>query len=247
MPLFIIVFLYLLVSPIRAEQLNSANAHWPPWRIVEDDGSLTGIEIDILKRLSTRLDLQLVIKGCGWKRCLKHMEVGESDVMTGLFKNSEREKYMKFINPAYRIEKSICFYQNKTQSVELNRYDDLYKLTVGVVNKVSYFKRFDDDDNINKHQATTDEDLFRLLKADRIDTVIMACVAGDIFLNNSYYSNSFEHAKYVNLVESPVYLAISRKSPLLAREDEVSQALKKMIDEGEIKQIMSNYGIQEVK
>ena len=247
MPIFVIILLCLLVSPIRADQLNSANAHWPPWRVVEDDGSLTGIEIDILKGLSTRLDLQLVNKGCGWKRCLKHMEVGESDVMMGLFKNSEREKYMMFISPPYRAEKSTCFYQNKNQTAEIKDFEDLYNVTVGVVNKVAYFETFDQDERINKYSATTDEALFRLLKGERIDAVIMACVAGDVFLNDSDLNDDFKHADYVYRIANPVYLAISKKSSLLAREEEVSQALQSMIDDGEIKQIMSNYGVQEIK
>jgi polar amino acid transport system substrate-binding protein len=247
LPIFIIAFLYLLSVPLNAEQLHSANAHWPPWRVVEEDGRLSGIEIDILEGLSTRLDLQLVTKGCGWKRCLKHMEVGESDVMTGLFKNSEREKYMTFISPPYRVEANICFYQDIMHTEEINSYDDLSKLTVGVVNKVSYFKQFDDDKNINKHQETTDADLFRLLQAKRIDTVIMACVTGDIFLHNSGLKGSFKHANYVNHVESPVYLAISNKSPFLARKDDLSNALQGMINDGEIKQIMATYGVQEIK
>jgi polar amino acid transport system substrate-binding protein len=100
-----------------AEQLTITNSHWPPWRVLENDGSLNGIDIDILKGLSTRLDLQLITKGCGWKRCLKSMELGESDVMTGLFKTPEREKYMQFIEPPYRSVQNTCFYLTELHTV----------------------------------------------------------------------------------------------------------------------------------
>ena len=243
MPIFIIVFLCFLSGPISAAQLTSANSHWPPWRVLEDDGSLSGIDVDILKRLSTRLELQLVTKGCGWKRCLKHMELGGSDVMTGLFKTPDREKYMKFIDPPYRVAHNTCFYQNKNQSVEINRFEDLHKITVGVVKKVVYFEPFDSDASIKKFHATTDENLFRLLKAQRIDTIIMGCVTGDIFLKRLDLNDEFKHANYVHRVAHPVYLAISRKSPLLARGTDISQALQSMLNKGEIKQIMSDYGV----
>ena len=243
MPVFIIVFLWLLSAPVRAEQLLTVNSHWPPWRVLEDDGHLSGIEVDILKHLSTRLKLQLVTKGCGWKRCLKHMELGESDVMTGLFKTAEREKYIKFITPPYRLEQNTCFYQNRTNSVAINHFEDLHKITVGVVEKVIYFEPFESDEAIKKHYATTDINLFRLLEADRIDAVIMSCVTGDVHLKRLGLNDKFKHANYIHRVAHPVYLGISRKSPLLARHKDISQALQNMVNSGEIKQIMSEYGI----
>ncbi|GLS90914.1 ABC transporter substrate-binding protein [Psychromonas marina] len=246
MPVFIIVFLLLLSSPIKAVQITTANAHWPPWRVIEADGTLSGIELDILKRLTTHLDFDLIIKGCGWKRCLKHMEVGESDVMTGLFKTAEREQYMKFITPAYRVEKNICFYQNKDSSKEIYHFKDLYDISVGVVKKVAYFEPFDSDPRINKLYATTDEYLFRLLQADRLDAVVIACVTGDVLVSELNLQGVFKHANYVYRVAHPVYLAISKKSPFLAREAEISKALQGMIDRGEVQKIMASYGVQDL-
>lgn len=243
MKYFIFVVLWSLSSSIKAEHITSANAHWPPWRELQADGSITGVEIDILERLTGHLNLTLSAKGCGWKRCLKHMEVGESDMMIGLFKTPEREQYMAFISPAYRVENNICFYQKSDQQININNFEDLHQITVGVVNQVSYFEKFDLDERINKFNATTDEALFRLLKADKIDTFIMACVAGDILIKNAGFEGEFKHANYINHVATPVYIAVSKKSPLLARIDDISQALRNMVDEGEIKQIMSEYGV----
>lgn len=244
---FVFFILWLLASMIKAEQITTANTHWPPWRVMAADGAIAGIEIDILERLTEHLNLQLITKSCGWKRCLKHMEVGESDLMIGLFKTPERETYMTFISPAYRIENNICFYQNSDQQVNINRFEDLYNITVGVVKKVAYFEKFDGDKEINKFYATTDETLFRLLKAKKIDSVIMPCIAGDVFIKNLGVEGEFQHANYVNHVESPVYIAISNQSTFLVRAKEISQALQKMVDEGEINQIMLSYGASKLE
>lgn len=247
LPLLIIVFLLLLSGPIKALQITTANAHWPPWRVIQEDGTFAGIEFDILKRLTSHLEFELIIKGCGWKRCLKHMEVGESDLMTGLFKTAEREQYMKFITPAYRAEKNICFYQNKNSAKEIHHFKDLYDISVGVVKKVAYFEPFDSDSRINKFYSTTDEYLFRLLKAQRLDAVIVSCVTGDVLVSELNLQDEFKHASYVYSIAHPVYLAISKKSPLLAKEAEISKALQSMIDEGEVQQIMAGYGVQELE
>lgn len=244
MPIIIALFLgILLPTQLFAKSLTSANSHWPPWRITASDGSMSGIEIDIIKGLSNRLALDLIIKSCGWKRCLKYMQVGEGDLMVGLLKNPERESYMSFINPPYRTSNNTCFYQNKYQLVDINSYQDLYKITVGVVNKVAYFEPFDSDKNIKKHHAVTDDNLFRLLRAGNIDTVIMNCHSGDALLKGRGFTDEFKHANFVLRMERPVYMAISKKSPLIQRKDEVSQTLQSMIDDGEIKKIMKKYGI----
>jgi polar amino acid transport system substrate-binding protein len=240
---FIICLLWLLSATAAAGQLTTVNAHWPPWRVLKDDGQLSGIDIDILQDLSTRLQLKLVTKGCGWKRCLKYMEVGESDIMTGLYRTPEREQYMKFIAPPYRVTQGTCFYVNKNNSLKINKYQDLQELTIGVVKKVSYFEQFDNDSNLNKYQVTTDEDLFRLLRGKRIDTIILACTTGDITLKQLGLAGEIKRANYIHTVIRPVYLAVSKQSPLLAREKEISQALQEMLETGKIKQIMTSYGI----
>lgn len=234
-------------SSSSTQQIVMANSHWLPWRKVDNEGHLRGIEIDILKRLSHKLNLNLITKSCGWKRCLKFMEVGESDVMTGVFKTPERERYMKFITPAYRLTQGTCFYVNKEQPVEINNYRDLHNLKIGVVKGVSYFSKFDTDINIRKHAYTTGTDLFRLMQGKRIDAVIMACEAGDVRLKNENLKTKFKRANYVYRVEHPVYIAISKKSALLSREPEISKALQIMLDKGEINEILSSYGIIDIK
>ncbi|WP_413702016.1 substrate-binding periplasmic protein [Psychromonas sp. KJ10-10] len=243
MPIIIALFLGLLPLSSFATSLTSANSHWPPWRVIETDGSLSGIDIDILKGLTARLNVDLETKGCGWNRCLKYMQVGGGDLMTGLLKTPERESYMAFIEPPYRMSNNTCFYQNKSDTNEINNYQDLSNLTVGVVKKVAYFEPFHSDQKIKKHDATTDDNLFRILKAGNIDVVIMGCVAGDVRVKSLGLSQNIKHANYVHRVEQPVYIGISKKSDFISRQAEISRALEDMLTEGEINEILSRYGI----
>jgi polar amino acid transport system substrate-binding protein len=116
-----------------------------------------------------------------------------------------------------------------------------------VVKKVVYFEQFNNDNSIKKYPTTTDLTLFRLLKAQKIDAIIMECIVGDIHIKRLGFNDDFKHANYINSVENQVYLTISKQSPLLSREEDVSQALQSMINEGEIKQIMSSYGVLDIK
>ena len=247
MPFLLIVFLWSFSIVAQAESMTVANTHWPPWRILKNDGHLKGIEIDILERLSEQLGLSLETKGCGWKRCLKHMEVGESDVMTGLQKTPEREQYMTFIEPPYRTIQSICFYTNKASAINIRNYDDLRKLTIGVIQKVAYFEPFNNDQKIKKHGVTTGDNLLRLVEGNKIDAFVNECLAGDNFIKEKKLSRVIKRTEYVHSEVRPIYLAISNKSPLLKRKNEISNELKKMLDTGEIAKIIESYGLVDVE
>lgn len=243
MHFIIIIFLCLFSNAVIAQNIIIANTHWPPWRILQKDGTLSGVEIDVLKQLSDDLNLNLISKGCGWNRCLKHMEVGESDIMSGLYKTKEREQYMVFIEPPYRNSHGTCFYQNKNSKKVINSYQDLQKITVGVVKNVAYFDSFNRDHKINKHISINDVNQFRLLKGNRVDVVIMNCIGADIYLKNFEGKNSIKRAPYIYKKIHPVYFAISKKSALLSRKQELSNALQNMLDKNEIEKIMFKYGI----
>lgn len=243
MRFILIGFLYLLSSAVVAQNIIIANTHWPPWRMLQKDGTLSGIEIDILQQLSASLQLNLISKGCGWNRCLKYMEVGESDIMSGLYKTTEREQYMAFIEPPYRISHGTCFYQNKNSKKIINSYQDLQKIIVGVVKKVSYFDQFDHDYTINKYISIHDINQFRLLERNRIDAVAMNCIGADMYLKDFKGKNSIKRAPYIYKKIQPVYFAISKKSPLLPRKQEFSNALQNMLDKNEVENIMQKYGI----
>jgi len=240
--IFLIV-LCLFSTLNKADELTTANANWPPWRVIHEDGTLDGIEIEILQHVANDLGLNLVTKGCGWKRCLKHMEIGGSDVMTGVYKTPERQKYMTFIEPAYYTTQGICFYTLKSKTLRINQYEDLKPLTIGTVKKVSYFDRFDNDTSLNKFESTTGNASFRLLEGGRIDVIVLNCINGDISANVGDRADLITRAKYIFKTHRPVYLAISNKSPLLPRQDEFSQSLQKMLDNHEIDRILASYGI----
>ncbi len=231
-------------SALAQTSIKTANAQWPPWRIERADGSLYGLEIDLLESLSAQLNLTLETKNCGWKRCLKHMQLGESDVITGLYRTAERERYMYFVEPPYRTQQHHCFYLNKNHQVKLADYQDLYALKVGIQSNVVYFSPFDEDKGLTKHNAIDDQALFRLLRGGRVDTVLMSCAEGDAFLQHEGLFQYFEHAEYVHSTKRPVYLAVSKLSPLAERLDELSSVLKAFIEDGELDALFTKYQIQ---
>lgn len=108
-----------------------------------------GIDIEILNKMSERLGLTLKFIKCPFARCLEHMKEGKADLMSSLLKRSDREAYIRYLEPHYYNDRKV-FYVLKGKSHILRRYEDLYNIKVGVKRKVKYFPRFDEDMKINK-------------------------------------------------------------------------------------------------
>ncbi len=121
----------------QGNELIYAASHWPPWVIVPQEGSITGINIDIVKEIAKRLELDLKIIRCTWKRCLKLVELGEADIIGTILKRPDREIYLHFLPPPYIVTSSRVFYVLKGQKHLIQKYEDLYRMKqVGVVRGV---------------------------------------------------------------------------------------------------------------
>lgn len=59
--------------------------HFPPWIVIEQE-QVTGINIEIIKEMASKLGVQIKYKKCPWKRCLAFMEKGKTDLMSSLVK-----------------------------------------------------------------------------------------------------------------------------------------------------------------
>ena len=67
-----------LPSYVAADELRFVNEHWPPYIIATTDNEVKGIDVEILRNLAQRLNLDLTIGICPWARCLKAIEDGEA-------------------------------------------------------------------------------------------------------------------------------------------------------------------------
>ncbi len=92
--------------------------------------SFEGIDASILKELGKRLDLNFRFIECPWKRCPEMIRDGQADFISGLAKQTDREKYMVFIEPPYKKIFSSAFYARKVIKGKphlIRRYEDLYQ------------------------------------------------------------------------------------------------------------------------
>ncbi|MBT3375379.1 MAG: transporter substrate-binding domain-containing protein [Lentisphaerae bacterium] len=63
-------------------ELTVAVAHWPPWKIVHEDGSVGGHDADILRAMEGQLGVTFAFKAYPWKRCVEMLKLGRINVVS---------------------------------------------------------------------------------------------------------------------------------------------------------------------
>ena len=162
--IFLLIFFVGIFSnqAVIAEENSPivAFTHWPPWKVVKGN-SFDGIDYYILEELGKRLNLHFQFIECPWIRCLEQIKSGQADFINGIAKQADREKYMYFIEPPYKEIFSTAFYKRKGRKGSLHliqKYEDLYKVEVGMIRGGVYFDRFDKDPKIAKVEVTNEID-----------------------------------------------------------------------------------------
>lgn len=123
-------FLCLILPKVSSAQdaalIKVQVHHFAPWKIVDDQGRISGIDIEFLQMLTGQMGLETTFVVAPFKRGLLMMEQGKLDIMTGLLKRPEREDYIDFIDPPYKTTSNKTFYVLKGRGHFINNYEELY-------------------------------------------------------------------------------------------------------------------------
>ncbi len=200
-----------------------------------------GLHSRILQAIARNLRMELVMKYTSFARRLVFLDEGKIDICIGIYKTPEREKYIHFIQPPYRINSNKYFFVLKENKSLLQKYEDLYHLDIGTSINSLYFERFDNDRKLSKVKVKTTEQRFRMLLLNRIDVVINSYLGGQAIVNKLGIDDKVEIADYYHSETRSVHVGVSRKSPLIKKLNVIEPAIKKMINDGEITRISDDY------
>jgi len=177
----IIVFFILLNIPISQaynEKIFTCIDHYPPYQVL---GKVPyGSHITALTRLAKVLNKQLnFIEAPNFARCVKMLELGQVDVIVGLNKNNQRDKFA-FYAP-YKIEDDHVFISANNDVIYT--YADLKGKLIGVPRGTTYFEKFDNDTSLRKISIQNVNNGIQLLLKKRIDVIITSTFSADLLLS----------------------------------------------------------------
>ena len=214
-------------------------SEFSPWKMTDGE-KFYGIDIDILHDVAEKLGLTLRFEKCPFARCLEYIRQGKADIISSLLKRSDREKYVRYLEPPYHNDRKV-FYVLKGKKYAIEKYEDLYTLKIGVKRRVKYFPKFDEDTNIEKDIVPDVIQNIEKLALGRIDAFINSETQGDYLVAISGFERTFEKANLTFQGYDPVYFGISKRSRFISRAPAFESVLAEMIAEGQVDSIKEDF------
>jgi len=212
-----------LSSSILSAPLRIAVSHDPPYRMIEGD-SKNGIYIEMAKKLAEKMGLEIQWIPVSLKRGLILMRSGEADLMLGPNLTPEREQFMIFLKKAPLPGEYKAFYAKDPEN-RIERYDQLLTRKVAVVTGANYFEPFNTDPRIDKEFHSNYLQCLKKVYYRRVHVALIPERLGDYLILQHQWS--LEKSSY-KIPGSPSYFALSKKSPLAERAEEMERVLKSM-------------------
>lgn len=231
----------LLLAPLcRAADapLRVMTDLWPPFRMESASGELQGLDIDLLAELTRRTGLRFEVQRVPWARGLAALEQGRADLMTGLARTAERERYIHYLERPY-YACAPRFYASPARAAQLGDYAALRGLRIGYVLESAYFQPFDGDDGLNKVGVSTESQLLEMLARGRIDVLVGTDCQVDYALLDPALAGRIVKAAYRPAAYTELYIGFSRQR--LAHLPQLAAALDGLLREGWIARAALRY------
>lgn len=230
MKLWLVICTLLHLAPLSACIIKVQVNEFPPYSYFQDQ-AWQGSRVVLSQRLAEKLNCQVEYFDVPFGRALMLVEQGDLDLIFNLTKTTARNKTMLFLAPhqlevlVVGVHKSYPEWLGLNSLAELQQFPGRIALTTGsylgpaveqIRNDPTYADKFID---VADRRAKNE-----LVLKGRAQAVIE---------ERDYLKYAIENfPNYQNLVispfvlsETPVYLALSRKSKLYARHEEMSQAI----------------------
>ncbi|MBR7888796.1 transporter substrate-binding domain-containing protein [Marinomonas sp. A79] len=208
------------------------NSAYPPVSWVNADQQADGVNVAVIKMLLEPLGVTVdTHQDSSWRRCLKEVELGNIDMMSG-FKTEARQAFMTFLD-APVIRESIYLYFPIDNPLEFKGWDTLAGLRVGVLRGDSFGDEVDAALNAYptlEYVSTQDQNLLKLAD-NRLDMVPMGKLSGQLDILRLGLQGKTGHIQ-TDVVDF-WYLAISNRSPLLPWLPFLNERLTRLLDSPE--------------
>jgi polar amino acid transport system substrate-binding protein len=219
--------------------------HYAPETSKTNDGSWSGMDIDITRSLFEEAQCQFSIVEVSWARSLIMLADGSIDLMINVSKTPIRSRSFYFIGPI-RSE-VIVLATNDDAKFSLKKISDITKLDkpIAIQRNAYYGPAIENLLKQKKYQehfihVTDNTTKLKLLKRGRISGFLEA---KRNIINGVNSNANFEGIWYQPLVfhSNPIYVALSKKSVNNEVKGRIETAFERLITQGEIAAIDAKY------
>jgi polar amino acid transport system substrate-binding protein len=147
--------------------------NFPPFAYMRD-GTLTGIDIDVVNEAARRMEMAVTIKTYPWARVMANVKTGFLDGGFAAFKTVEREQFCLYTDILHFEE--FYLFARKGHEFPYSDVRDLYGKTIGIDRGVFVSEEFEEAVNEGKITVQEVDDMtmrnITFLSIGRIDAAI---------------------------------------------------------------------------
>lgn len=148
--LLIILMLLSISFSLNANQKQhitvGVDENYPPYEFVDARGNITGFNVDLLKRIGEKNNIEFIFESGNWSDIKDKFNTGKLDMLSGMYYSVEREKLYSFSIPHSYVYFSIFHrndtpYKNKNsligKKILVQKDDFIHEYLKGLGNKVT--------------------------------------------------------------------------------------------------------------
>ncbi|MDX8335854.1 MULTISPECIES: basic amino acid ABC transporter substrate-binding protein [Cetobacterium] len=231
----VVLFLMLVVSSLvfgKEKLYVGTNAEFPPFEYL-DKGEVVGFDIDLLKSIAQKLDMEVVIKDMAFDGLIPALETNKVDVViSGMTVTDERKLAVNFSNPYYTANQVIVL---KDDNNSIKNFDDLNGKLVGVMLGFTGDVLVSEMKDVKNKKYNATYAAIMELQNNKIDAIV---------LDSETALNYVKNNKGLKLAETKgqpeeYAIAISKKNTELL--DKINQALKELKEDGTYQTLLEKY------
>ncbi|KPA13438.1 amino acid ABC transporter substrate-binding protein [Candidatus Magnetomorum sp. HK-1] len=216
----------------------------PPEMIInETTGAFSGPLIDILNLAAADVGLTVNWHNNYFKRSYSRLIRGNVDIVPRVIKKDERKAFIKFFDPIGYQQKNIVFIVRKGKSSLIQKYEDLYKISVGVKKGTAYFDKFDNDAKISKKMSVDDKNMSMMFAAKRFDAMIILDISAFEKALKKIGFNDYTYADYKHVQVISNQYGMSKNSSKIKLFDSLNRAFNSLVKQGKIRQCYQKYNL----
>jgi len=215
----------------------------PPEMVVDGNEKLGPLK-DILEIAVKKLGYKIKWRMTPFPRSLSDLRDGKIDILPRTVKTVKREKFVNYLGPIGYQDKTIYFLVKKGFEDMIQSYDDLKSLKIAVKRKTAYFKRFNEDDSLDKTASMDDDNMVKMFDRGRFDAMAILDVDALESALKKYKITDYTYAKYKYHQRNGNYYGMSKISKHHKLYEKLNEVLLNMVKSGEITQVYKLHGIK---
>ena len=238
------ILVILLFAPLaRSNHLSVGWDLWFPYQYHNEQRELVGLDIETLKAIMNKANLEFSFAEIPWKTNLHFIETGKMDIAMGAYWSKERAEYAHFSLP-YRQETIKLFVKKGiSKKVPLNSLADLAgsAYSIGVISGYYYGSDYEELINHGGFKSIIREGIdlqqnVSLMMDDKLVGILVDPVTMEAFIEKYRMNNVFEHHP-IEVYSADIHLMLSKKSLDESIVNKVNTAIKTLQKEGVIQKI----------